>query len=72
MAVFQGHLAVVELLVEKGEANLKVADDDGDTPVHIAAIKLDSLKEEPNQKTSPVIFKVINFSFSVRLSNNYC
>lgn len=61
LAVLGGHYALVELLVENFEANIKVADDDGNNPVHITAINLEKFKIEPHPKTSPIIFKVDNY-----------
>lgn len=58
LAVLGSHYALVELLVEKFEADVKVEDDDGDNSVHIAAIKLEKFQDELNPETSPNIFKV--------------
>ncbi len=58
LAVYCGHHALVELLVERGEVDVKATDEDGDTAVHIAAIRLENLKEKPKERTSPAIFKV--------------
>lgn len=63
MAVYRGHNAVVELLIEKGKAKVNKTDEDGDTLVHIVAIKLESFGDEPNPKTSPNIFEVIDNYF---------
>ncbi|ABK44143.1 Ankyrin repeat-like protein [Magnetococcus marinus MC-1] len=38
MAVIQGHVEMVKLLLEKG-ADATLADEDGNTPLHVAAIK---------------------------------
>ena len=58
LAVYSGNHASVELMVENGKSNLKAVDQDGDTAVHIAAARLEHLKEEPVFKTAPNIFKV--------------
>ncbi len=61
LAVSQGHAPLVELLVEAG-ADVTAADEDGDTGIHVACLKLHSLQGEASRTLSPNIF---NVSFSV-------
>lgn len=58
LAAYCGHHALIELLVEKGDVDIKAVDEDGDTAVHIAAIRLEKLKGEPKVRASPNIFQV--------------
>ena len=58
LAVSQGHDALVELLVDSG-ADVKTVDEDGDTGIHVACLKLHSLQGEANCTTSPNIYHVI-------------
>lgn len=62
LAVCGGYYDLVELLVETGRASVDTIDDDGNTLVHLAAMKIDSTMKEPNPELSPNIFKVINCS----------
>ena len=57
LAVSQGHAPLVELLVEAG-ADVTVSDEDGDTGIHVACLKLHSLQGEANSILSPNIFNV--------------
>ena len=58
LAVSQGHASLVELLVSSG-ADVKTIDEDGDTGIHVACLKLHSLQGEANSTTSPNIYQVI-------------
>ncbi len=60
LAVSQGHAPLVELLVEAG-ADVTAADEDGDTGIHVATLKLHSLQGEANCTLSPNIFNVSYF-----------
>lgn len=57
LAVSQGHAALVELLVAAG-ADVTAADEDGDTGIHVACLKLHSLQGEACPTESPNIAKV--------------
>jgi len=57
LAVSQGHDALVELLVDSG-ADVKTVDEDGDTGIHVACLKLHSLQGEANCTTSPNIYHI--------------
>lgn len=67
LAVSCGHYELVELLVERGGANVKTKDNSSNTLVHIAAMKLEETKEKLNPETAPAIFKV-NFCFHTCIS----
>jgi len=56
--VSQGHASLVELLVGSG-ADVKTVDEDGDTGIHVACLKLHSLQGEANSTSSPNIYHVI-------------
>ena len=58
LAVYCGHHALSELLVEEAKVDIKAVDEDGDNAVHIAAIRLEKLESEPKERTSPAIYKV--------------
>jgi hypothetical protein len=60
--VSQGHASLVELLVEAG-ADVTAADEDGDTGIHVACLKLHSLQGEASRTLSPNIFNVSYFVF---------
>ena len=60
LAVSQGHAPLVELLVEAG-ADVTAADEDGDTGIHVACLKLHSLQGEASRTLSPNIFNVSFF-----------
>ncbi|XP_057380632.1 E3 ubiquitin-protein ligase MIB2-like [Daphnia carinata] len=57
LAVSQGHAPLVELLVEAG-ADVTAADEDGDTGIHVACLKLHSLQGEASTTMSPNIFSI--------------
>ena len=57
LAVSQGHAALVELLVGAG-ADVTASDEDGDTGIHVACLKLHSLQGEANPTLSPNIYNV--------------
>lgn len=57
LAVSQGHAPLVELLVEAG-ADVTAADEDGDTGIHVACLKLHSLQGEASRTLSPNVFNV--------------
>lgn len=57
LAVSQGHAPLVELLIEAG-ADVTAADEDGDTGIHVACLKLHSIQGEANSVLSPNIFNV--------------
>ena len=60
LGVSQGHAPLVELLVEAG-ADVTAADEDGDTGIHVACLKLHSLQGEASRTLSPNIFNVSFF-----------
>ena len=57
LAVSQGHAALVELLAAAG-ADVTVSDEDGDTGIHVACLKLHSLQGLVCPNESPAIFQV--------------
>ncbi|KAF6215434.1 hypothetical protein GE061_010187 [Apolygus lucorum] len=57
LAVSQGHAGVVELLVENG-ASLEVADEDGDTALHMALLKANTISVELDAVTSPETYRI--------------
>lgn len=57
LAVSQGHASIVELLVQAG-ADVTAADEDGDTGIHVACLKLHSIQGEACSTLSPNIFNV--------------
>ena len=67
LAVSQGHAHLVELLVEAG-ADVSASDEDGDTGIHVACLKLHSIQGEACRTLSPNIF---NVSFLYSLSSDY-
>lgn len=62
LAVSQGHAPLVELLTEAG-ADVTAADEDGDTGIHVACLKLHSIQGEANSVLSPNIFNVNSFIY---------
>uniref|UniRef100_A0A0A9W5W5 RING-type E3 ubiquitin transferase n=2 Tax=Lygus hesperus TaxID=30085 RepID=A0A0A9W5W5_LYGHE len=57
LAVSQGHAGVVELLVENG-ASLEVADEDGDTALHMALLKANTIAVELDPVNSPETYRI--------------
>ncbi|CAB0015221.1 unnamed protein product [Nesidiocoris tenuis] len=57
LAVSQGHAPVIEFLVESG-ACLSTADEDGDTPLHMALLKGNSVSPEIDSNSSPEIYQI--------------
>lgn len=57
LAVSQGHAPLVELLVEAG-ADVTAADEDGDTGIHVACLKMHTIQGEATSLLSPNIFSV--------------
>ncbi len=57
LAVSQGHAPLVELLAASG-ADVGAADEDGNTAVHGACLKLHTLQGQASRATAPNIFHV--------------
>ena len=64
LAVSQGHAALVELLVAAG-ADVTAADEDGDTGIHVACLKLHTLQGEVSSAAAPNIYHVNLHYFGV-------
>lgn len=70
LAVSQGHASLVELLVTAG-ADVSAADEDGDTGIHVACLKLHTLQGEASCPLAPHIHHVSISLVSLLMKHNH-